>query len=120
MPSEARDGVFDMAVYRHVAQVGGAQRTSQICFSTVNRARRDVLDPGKVILHGFMQDKDQFIARCTAPISPREQSVRVFHPLINRFENWQRRVRVFFVRRGPQAMFENMLLAQERGKRRAA
>lgn len=121
MPAEARQGVFDMAIYPHVCRgVGGARITSQICFSTTTRARRDVLDPGKVILHGFMQDKDQFIHRCVAPVTRRELSASLFNPWLDRWENARRRVRVFFVRRGPRAMFENMMLAQSQRKRRAA
>ncbi len=120
MPAEARLGVFDMAIYPHVCQAGGARISSQICFSTTARARRDVLDPGKVILHGFMQDKDQFIQRCVAPVTGRELSAMMFNPLLNRWEHAQRRVRVFFVRRGPRAMFENMMLAQDRRNRQAA
>lgn len=120
MPPEARQGVFDMSVYPHVAKAGGAKLTKQICFSTVSRARRDVMHPDKVILHGFMQEKDQFIERCTAPITPREELARVLHPILDRVEDLGRRCRVMFVRRGPRAMLENMLLAQENQSRRAA
>ncbi len=120
MPNEARQGVFDMSVYPIITQTGRVKSTTQICFSTTSRARRDVLDPTKVILHGFMQDKDQFIARCAAPITDRERAAQLFNPWLNRWESARRQVRVFFVRRGPQAMFENMLLAQDRCNRRTA
>ncbi len=120
MPADARLGVFDMAIYPIVAQAGRAKTSTQICFSTIARARRDVLDPARVILHGFMQDKDQFIERCAAPVTDRERSTQKFNPLLNRFETARRQLRVFFVRRGPRAMFENMLLAQERRNRRVA
>jgi hypothetical protein len=119
MPLDARQGVFDMAVYRHAAGQGAALPTDQIRFSTTARARRDMLDPGPVILHGFMQNKDHFIERCNAPITDRERASQRFGPLWNRWERARRSVRVLFIRRGPQAMFENMLLAQDR-KRRVA
>jgi hypothetical protein len=120
LPASAREGVFDMSVYSHVVQANRARITSQICFSTTSRARRDVLDHRKVILHGFMQDKDAFIQRCVAPITAAERRSQMFNPLFDRWETARRRVRVFFVRRGPRAMFENMLLAQDRTNRRAA
>lgn len=120
MPAEARNGVFDMAIFPFAAKTGRAETSRQICFSTTDRARRDVLDPDRVILHGFMQDKDRFIELCNAPVTGRELSARMFNPLLNRMETVRRRVRVFFVRRGPRAMFENMLLAQERRNRRVA
>lgn len=120
VPRAARTGVFDMAVFPHAVRNNGAKVTRQICFSTTARARRDVLDPSKTILHGFMQDKDQFIRRCVEPITDSERWSSAFNPMLNRLESARRRVRVFFVRRGPRAMFENMMLAQERRDRRVA
>jgi len=114
MPSEARDGVFDMAVYQHASEKNQVRPTRQISFSTLGRVRRDLLDPEKVLLHGFMQDKDPFIEACLKPVTHREQASAAWIPMRDRMENLRRRVRVCFVRRGHRAMFENMLLAKSR------
>ena len=122
MPRDAREGVFDMAVYNYGKQVGAVKSTQLISFSTTNRVRRDLLDKNKCILHGFMQDKDTFIEECVRPISSTEQKSAVWIPLQDQMELLKRRVKVCFVRRGHKAMLENMLLAKHRmeSKRRAA
>ena len=111
---QARQGVFDMSVYKYACKSGTARSTELIAFSTLNRVRRDVLDPNRVILHGFMQDKDAFINRCLAPVTSREQKVAAFNPIADRIERMRRRLRVCFVRRGKQAMLENMFLAKDK------
>ena len=114
MPSKARNGVFDMAVYRYAQAQNGIKPTKQIAFSTVERVRRDLVHPSKVVLHGFMQDKDSFIERCLVPVSANERRSAFIHPLLDHWDLMRRKVRVWVVRRGHQAMFENMLLAKER------
>ena len=64
MPAEARTGVFDMAVYQYAQKLGRARFTKQIAFSAHSRVRRDIADQDKVLLHGFMQQKDRFIEQC--------------------------------------------------------
>ncbi len=120
MPPEARDGVFDMAVYRYAKKLGRVKRTELIDFSTTRRVRRDVLNPDKVILHGFMQDKDEFIQRCLAPVSEQEKRRAFLHPVLDDWESARRRLRVWFVRRGERAMFENMMLAKQKHSSRKA
>ncbi len=122
MPAEARKGVFDMAVYQYAKTKDQVRPSRQISFSTVGRVRRDLLDPQKVLLHGFMQEKDAFIDACLKPVTAREQNSANWIPLRDRMENLGRRVRVCFVRRGHRAMFENMLLAKSRmeSRKRAA
>ncbi len=122
MPIEAREGVFDMAVYQYAKEAGRILPTRQIMFSTVESVRRDLQDPAKTLLHGFMQDKDQFIDDCVRPISQREQDSPVLSMVKENFDTWKRRVRVCFVRKGHKAMLENMLLAKRRleSKKRAA
>lgn len=123
MVPAARHGVFDMAVYQYAHALNAVRHTDLICFSTVESARRDVLDSGKVVLHGFMQDKDQFIARCTAPRSPSDDLRARLVPLATRWEMVRRKIRSHIVRRGSQAVLNNVLLTQQQvraASRRAA
>ncbi len=112
MPPSARQGVFDMAVFQYAHELGRIRATRQIAFSTLSRVRRDLLDDSKVLLHGFMQDKDQFIEGCCDPITDQERRAVVWHPMMDRWELLARKVRVQFVRRGHRAMLENMFLAK--------
>lgn len=114
MPAEAREGVFDMAVFGYAKLAGYVQKTEQISFSSTRRVRRDVLDDSKVLLHGFMQDKDKFIDNCVRPITADERRLVNWSPWQDQIESLQRRVRVWFVRKGHRAMLENMLLAKEK------
>lgn len=114
MPEEARTGVFDMAVYQFAKKLGRARFTKQIAFSTHDRVRRDIVNPDKVLLHGFMQEKDRFIQQCLAPLSEGELKLAGWHPLLNRLETAKRKLRVQFVRRGHRAMLENMFLAKQK------
>jgi hypothetical protein len=114
MPKAARNGVFDMAVFQYAQKLGRIKPTRKIAFSTLNRVRRDLLDKSKVLLHGFMQDKDQFIDQCCKPITDQEKQAATWHNWLDRWENIQRKIRVQFVRRGHQAMLENMFLAKRK------
>lgn len=114
MPQEAREGVFDVVVYRYACETGRVILSDQIDFSTNERVRRDVLAPQKVLLHGFMQDKDAFVDDCLAPVTEQERLTARFNPLLDQLESARRKMRVWMVRRGHQAMYENMLLAKKR------
>jgi hypothetical protein len=114
MPKEARNGVFDMAVFQYAKKIGRIKSTRQIAFSTLNRVRRDLLDSSKVLLHGFMQDKDKFIDHCCRPLTEQEKQTASWHGWMDRWETIQRTIRVQFVRRGQQAMLENMFLAKRK------
>lgn len=114
MPAEARQGVFDMAVYQYAEKLGRAKFTKQISFSTNQRVRRDLLDETKVLLHGFMQEKDQFIDHCVTPVSDLEKKNAAWNPLWDRLDTAKRKLRVQFVRRGHRAMLENMFLAKQK------
>ncbi len=116
MPPAARDGVFDVVVYEHALRQGRVLLTDQIDFSTNERVRRDVLNPDKTLLHGFMQDKDQFVEECLAPVTDRERRAACINPVFDSLESARRKMRVWLVRRGQQAMYENMLLAKRRDK----
>ena len=117
MPPEAREGVFDMAVFQFAEKAGRSRYTRQISFSTNQRVRRDVMDPNKVLLHGFMQEKDLFIRQCLNPITETEQSRASWNATLDRWEEFRRRVKVQFVRRGKHATLENMFLEKNRFER---
>ncbi len=114
MPPEARTGTFDMAIYRHALQGGGAVVTDRIGFSTLSRVRRDVMAGRKCLLHGFMQDKNRFISEAVRPLSAAEQRSRWTLPLRESLEEACQRIRLCFFRRGPAVMLQNLLLAQKR------
>ena len=114
MPEEARTGVFDMAVYQFAKKLNRARYTKQISFSTHSRVRRDIADQDKVLLHGFMQQKDRFIEQCLTPLSDSEVSRANWNPMLDRIEDARRRLRVQFVRKGHRAMLENMFLAKKK------
>lgn len=115
LPEEARDGVFDMAVYPYADRIGRIQFSDQITFSNCERVRRDAVNPTHVILHGFMQDKDRFIDQCIEPITDAErESTLAWIPMTERWDSLRRQVRVMFVRKGQRAMWENMMLAKRR------
>ncbi len=118
LPAEAREGVFDMAVYNFAREAGVVKESRQIAFSTVSRVRRDLVSDRTCILHGFMQDKDRFIDLCTAPITERERRRRTWNLVCDQVELMRRQVRVCFYRRGRAAVLESVLLAQDRWARR--
>lgn len=114
MPEEARTGVFDMAVFQFAKKLGRAKFTRQIAFSTNGQVRRDMTDPDKVLLHGFMQEKDLFIQQCLEPLTKSEQNRAGWNHWMDRIETAKRKLRVQFVRRGHRAMLENMFLAKQK------
>ena len=118
LPMAAREGVFDMAVYSYAKMAGYVKPSHQITFSNVNRVRRDLVDPERALLHGFMEDKDTFIDQCVKPLTEAEKKMSSLTPLRDRIETWKRLLRVQFVRRGHRAMLENMLLAKDRLEKR--
>lgn len=114
MPDDARQGVFDMAVYQFAKDRGLARECRAISFSTTDRVRRDLMDPSKVLLHGFMQEKDQFIDNCIRPLDQSETANAKWNALQDQIETTRRKLKVWFVRRGREAMLENMFLAKQR------
>ena len=120
MPAKAREGVFDVVVYKYARELGRVKSTGLIDFSTNDRVRRDLFNRNKVVLHGFMQDKNRFIDDCVAPITDRERKQAILNPMRDSIEQSRRKLRVWMVRRGKQAMYENMLLAREKENTRRA
>ncbi len=116
MPESARDGVFDMVVFDHANKLGRARATEQIAFSTLNRVRRDVMSDRSCVLHGFMQEKDAFVDRCVAPVSPKELRQRYLHPIHDQMELISRQISVCLFRNGRKAVLESMLLAKRKAQ----
>ena len=117
MPPAAREGVFDMAVFQFAQELGRARFTRQISFSTNGRVRRDIMDANKVLLHGFMQDKDLFVKQCLTPTTEAEQSRASWNETLDRWEDFGRRVKLPFISRGKQSTLENMFLEKNRYER---
>ncbi len=114
LPKKAREGVFDMEVFPAASEIGSVIKTTQIAFSTLTTARRDMMDPAKVLLHGFMQDKDRFVNKCALPITNRERSISKFHPALDQMDHFKRSCKVWLLKFGYEAMFENMMLTKRK------
>lgn len=114
MPEDARQGVFDMAVFQFAKERGLARECRAISFSTTDRVRRDLMDRSKVLLHGFMQEKDQFIDDCIRPLDEAELQNAKWNAFQEQIETTRRKLKTWFVRRGREAMLENMFLAKQR------
>lgn len=117
LPPEARNDVFDVAVYPYVAAQPGRLKVSQtIALSTMERCRGDIVDPRRMILHGFMQNKDDFIDKCRQPVTPAERQqlsgVSHYRPLEQAVE----RAKLMFMGRGPEAMLNAMFLEIDRNE----
>lgn len=56
---------FDMEIGAALQQRGGFADTPAIAFSTLDRIGDDLQDPEKVLLHGYLQDKQTFLQHCT-------------------------------------------------------
>ncbi len=108
IPDSVKEEVFDMVIYREAKKIGLTICSEQIMFSTTQRARRDVMDQHKVLLHGFMQEKDQFIEKCCAPLTLLERGLKPWNGLIDAIEDVQRQVKMLWLRRGRHAVLENM------------
>ena len=118
--TEARTGVFDVVVYRHAQEIGRAKGTNAISFSTMNRVRRDLMDDEKVLLHGYLQEKDEFVQQCVTPVTERERRSANWVPIQNKLESMKRRVKVYFFRKGKKAMLDNMFNEKEKLQARRA
>lgn len=93
VPPEYRAGVFDMAIYPYLKQSGRFRTTEAIAFSTITRCQRDVGDPRRVLLHGFLQDKDAFLERCLQPLAQLESAVPEPRVPLRQATFWKRKSR---------------------------
>jgi hypothetical protein len=120
MPESAREGCFDMVVYRHAHELGRAKRTRQIAFSTHQRIRRDLSDRTKVLVHGFQQDKNRFIDQCLAPLSQFEKATAPLNPFFERLESLKRTAKLRLTNGGTHRdTLDSVLLAQQKTDRAA-
>ena len=61
---EYREGIFDMELGQMFQDYGGYASSPAFAFSSVERVASDLDDPNKVVLHGYLQDKDYFLDAC--------------------------------------------------------
>jgi hypothetical protein len=105
VPQECRSGTFDLAIYPYLKQCGRFHATQSIAFSTVKRCDRDLSDPRRVLLHGFMQDKNAFLERCLQPQDPTKSAAQTPPALSHRLAFWSRQ------RKSPEYRRERFLQA---------
>lgn len=116
VPLEARGGVFDTFLYQFLKDTGRVVCSNQIAFSTVGSAKQDTLDPRRVLLHGFMQDKDKFLSESLS-VTPDVAGTPI---PVSKWDGLHESYRKFMLRwviRGKRAMLEAMLLAQKKMER---
>ena len=117
LPLEAREGVFDVRLWDFLKDSDQVIRTRQIAFSTVADARRDSLHPERVLLHGFLQDKDAFLDACM-DVNLSETGSRLDAPAWwDRCDEAYQRFLLRFIIRGRRAMLKATLLEQRRRER---
>lgn len=78
MPAGFRDGLFDVRLGEILRDLGGYADTPAIRFSTLERLKADLEDPEKVLLHGYLQDKDAFLRGCIERRTPTPRASRRF------------------------------------------
>lgn len=119
LPLDARSSsLFDSGLYAAACRAGGVKATRQIAFSTTERARRDSSDPELSLLHGYMQDKDAFIARCLAA-DPGDSSTRASrHRIVETLSNSYRKLRLHLPMSRNRLVIESLLLARDRRAKR--
>jgi len=61
-----------------------------------------------------MQEKDQFIDDCIRPLEESEIQNAKWNALQEQIETTRRKLKVWFVRHGREAVLENMFLAKQR------
>jgi len=120
LPLEAREGVFDVRLWDFLKHSDRVIRTRQIAFSTVANATRDSLDPERVLLHGFLQDKDAFLDACLGVDLSNAHSLPNQSPWWERCDEAYQRFMVRFIIRGRRAMLQATLLEQRRREREMA
>jgi len=112
IPMGYRCSPFDSAIFPYLQETGRYRLVDSLAFSTMATCRRDIADPRRVILHGFRQDKDQFIRRCVSPLTESERVMTPRSPAAQTIQQWYRRAKLRFLPR-EQREFETLLLEQE-------
>lgn len=118
MPLDARAGVFDTEIYKFIKESGRCILTRQIAFSTTSRLERDAAREDRVLLHGFLQDKEAFVNACLElPIDPiAQQQPPAWRVNLN--ESMHKAL-IRFVIRGRRAMLAALLIEQDRLERKS-
>ena len=117
MPAEAREGVFDMVVFKHAEAVGRAVGTQQIAFGTVQSVAEEASREDRVLLHGFMQDKDAFLDACLAIDAECSEEVHEASHFKQQVDEAYEKFLLRFVVRGRPAMLRALLLKQKQLER---
>jgi hypothetical protein len=76
MPADFREGLFDVRLGEILREMGGYADTPGISFSTIERLGDDLAHPEKVLLHGYLQDKEEFLRGCMRPTDPSEPTIK--------------------------------------------
>lgn len=117
LPTDARNEVFDVAIYPYLQEKPGRMKVSQtIALSTMERCRADIVDSRRMILHGFMQNKDDFIDKCRQPVTVEEKNRLESQSHYRPFEQAVERTKLLFMGRGPEAMLNAMFLEIDRNE----
>lgn len=119
LPTEARNDVFDVAIYPYLLETGRMKESQTIALSTMERCRADVVDPRRTILHGFMQDKDDFIDKCRQPVTSDERKQFENQSHYSSLNQAIERTKLLFMGRGPEAMLNAMFLEIDRNDHRS-
>lgn len=113
IPNQAREGVFDLSVFESAQEIGRAYGTPTIGFATVDRAEHEISKPERVLLHGFMEDKDKFIETCINLSSKPIAEFQLPSPLAENVDHVYRSLKLRFVTRGKRAMLNALQLQQD-------
>ena len=122
IPARYRSGTFDMVIYEFLKASDIYAKTESIAFSTLENCRKDLADERRMLLHGFMQPKNEFINACL-PTSTSDELQSASQPVDVRAEDFKDRIaqlKLRFVKRGPKAMLEALLMEQRRQSRSRA
>ena len=117
IPEEYRGGAFDTAVYPYIKETGRYQATEALAFSTTERCRKDMADPRRAILHGFMQDKNLFVKRTSRPLTSLDPTYQEASDAIIRIRERLKHIELRFFKRGRRAMMDALLMRQEQAWR---
>jgi hypothetical protein len=113
VPISYRRDTFDLAVFPFLRQRGRFQATESFAFSTIGQCHRDMADPRRAILHGFLQDKDRFIEQCLQPTDASLPTVNAGPRALAGLSRAWRRLKLHLFCSRQQAMLEALLLEQE-------
>ncbi|MBI3306182.1 MAG: hypothetical protein HYZ84_00040 [Candidatus Omnitrophica bacterium] len=77
VPLKGRVPLFDVEMFPYIEGTTRFKVTKQIAFTSLPILRRHVHDSQKVILHGFRQDKNEFLSRAMEYVRARDQGIKI-------------------------------------------